>query len=117
MLKKILMCFSLLFVVSLASTAQARPAELTGIKAFDLDKETVRIEISYRGGKLDASDIASEFFSGSMRLEIKNALPGRVSRVSGVQIQSGARQLVEKISVTTKPKSVSRVSESISNRK
>ena len=109
MLKKILMCFSLLFVVSLASTAQARPAELTGIKAFDLDRETVRIEIFYRGGKLDASDISSEFFSGSMRLEIENALPGRVSRVSGVQIQSGARQLVEKISVNETKEKVTSV--------
>ena len=103
------MCFSLLFVVSLASTAQARPAELTGIKAFDLDRETVRIEIFYRGGKLDASDISSEFFSGSMRLEIENALPGRVSRVSGVQIQSGARQLVEKISVNETKEKVTSV--------
>ena len=109
MLKKFLTCFSLLFVLILTSTAQAKPAELTGIKAFDLDKETVRIEISYRGGRLDSSDISSESSSGYMRLEIDNALPGRVSRVSGVQIQSGAKQLVEKISVNETQKNVTSV--------
>ena len=99
MLKKILMCFSLLFVLTLAATAQAKPAELTGIEAFDLDKETVRIEISYRGERLDAGDVSSEFSLAGMKLDLDNTLPGRVSRVSGIQIQSGARQLVDKIFV------------------
>ena len=99
MLKKILTCFSLLFVLAFAATAQAKPAELTGIEAFDLDKETVRIEISYRGERLDAGDVSSEFSLAGMKIDIDNALPGRVSRVSGIQIQSGARQLIDKIFV------------------
>ena len=75
MLKKFLMCFSLLFVLMCVSTAQAKPAELTEINAYESDKETVRIEISYRGGHLDASDISSKFSSESMRLESRTPCP------------------------------------------
>ena len=99
MLKRILTCFSLLLVLTLAATAQAKSAELTGINAYDLDKDTVRIEISYRGGRLDMSDVSSEFSFGGMKIELDNTSPGRVSRVSGVQIQSGARSLIDKIVV------------------
>ena len=97
MLQKILTCFSLLLVLTFAATANAKPAELTGINAYDLDKDIVRIEISYRGGRLDASDVSSDFSAAGMKLDLDNTLPGRVSRVSGIQIQSGARSLVEKI--------------------
>lgn len=93
------MCFSLLFVLMCASTAQAKPAELTEINAYESDKETVRIEISYRGGHLDASDISSKFSTESMRLEIENTLPGRVSRISGVKIQPAAKRIIEKVFV------------------
>ena len=97
MLRKILTCFSLMLVLALAGTASAKPAELTGITAFDLNNETVRIEISYSGGKLDSSNVSTELREGLLRVELDNALPGRVSRVSGTQIQSGARSYVEKI--------------------
>ena len=99
MLKKLLTCFSLLIILTFAATAQAKSVELTGINAFELDSETVRVEISYRGGQLDYSDISSEFSLGGMRIEIDNALPGRVSRISGIQIQSGAQSLIGKILV------------------
>ena len=99
MLKKFLTCFSLLIALTFAATAQAEPVELTGINAFELDKETVRIEISYRGGRLDYSDISSEFLLEGMRLELDNTLPGRVSRISGVNIQDGAKNLIEKVLV------------------
>ncbi len=99
MLRKILTCFSLMLVLALAGTASAKPAELTGITAFDLNNETVRIEISYSGGKLDSSNVSTELREGLLRVELDNALPGRVSRVSGTQIQSDARNCVEKILV------------------
>ena len=35
--------------------------------------------------------------AGILHVELDNALPGRISRVSGTQIQSGARSFVEKI--------------------
>ena len=95
MLKRILMCFGLLFM--LTATAQAKPAELTGINAFDLDNETVRIEISYRGGQLDVSDISTDLKSGILYVDLDNTLPGRVSRIAGTQIDSGAKNFVEKI--------------------
>lgn len=97
LLKKFLTCFSLLFVLILAGTASAKPVELTGINAFDLDNETVRIEISYSGGKLDNSNVSTDFNEGLLRVELDNTLPGRVSRVSGTQIQSDAKNFVEKI--------------------
>ena len=109
MLKKILMCFSLLIVLTLTATAQARPVELTGINAFELDDETVRIEISYRGGRLDDSDISSAFSLGIMHLKINNALPGRISRISGTQIDSSAKNFIEKILVNETKKNVTSI--------
>ena len=97
MLKKILTCFSLLFVLTLAGTVYAKPAELTGITAADIGNNLVRIEIAYSGGKLDTGDVTTSLINGLLRVELDNALPGRVSRVSGTQIQSGARDFVEKI--------------------
>lgn len=99
MLKKILTCFSLMLVVlcAAAGTVSARAAELTGIEAFD-NEGSVRIEISYGGGKLDLSDVATEIKSGILFVDMDNTLPGRVSRVSGTKIQSGARDVIEKIS-------------------
>ena len=97
LLRRILTCFTLLIVLAMAGTASAaKPAELAGIKAFDLDNETVRIEISYNG-KLDADNIMTELQSGILHVELDNTLPGRISRVSGTQIDSGAREFVEKI--------------------
>lgn len=97
MLKKFLMCFSLLLVMAFAGTASAKPAQLTGITSFDLNNETVRIEISYAEGKLDSSNVVTNLRNGLLRVELDNTLPGRVSRVSGTDIQSGARDFVEKI--------------------
>lgn len=101
MLKKILTCFALLLALTCAATgtAFAKSAELTGIDAFDLDDETVRIEISYRGGKLDASNVSTELSLGILNVDLNNTLPGRVSRISGINIQSDARNSIEKISV------------------
>jgi len=102
--KKFLTCFSLLFVL-MTTTAFAKPAELTGINAFDLDNETVRIEISYRGGKLDSSNVSTSLNLGILSVELHNTLPGRISRVSGTQIESGARDFIEKILANeTQPK-------------
>ena len=98
MLKKFLTCFSLLFVLAFAATAQAKSAELTRINAFDLDDETLRIEIFYHGGQIEASDVSTKLASGILHVELDNTLPGRVSRVSGTQIDSGTKNFVERIS-------------------
>ena len=99
LLKKILTCLCMLLVLTCASTVAAKPAELTGIKAFDLDNETLRIEISYRGGKLFDENISLDENSGIVRLDMENTLPGRISRASGAQIQDDAKNFVEKILV------------------
>ena len=91
------MCFSLFLVLTFAGTASARPVELTGINAFSLGNDTVRVEIAYSGGQLELGDISTNFQEGLVRVELDNTLPGRISRVSGTQIQSEARDFVEKI--------------------
>lgn len=62
MLKKILTCFTLTLALLCAATttAFAKPAELIGINAFDADSDTVRIEISYDGGKIDSGSISTD---------------------------------------------------------
>ena len=98
MLKKFLTCFTLtLALLCAATTAFAKPAELIGIDAFDADSDTVRIEISYDGGKLDSGNISTDVSGDMLSIDLDNTLPGRVSRVSGAQIQGGARDFVEKI--------------------
>ena len=105
MLRKILTCFSLLIILAVTNTAFAKPAEITGINVFNLDKETVRIEISYRGGKLDSSDVSTSLNLGILSVEMHNTLPGRISRISGTQIESGARDFIDKILANeTQPK-------------
>ena len=107
-LKKFLTCFTLLIILAIAGTASAKSAELTGIDVFDLDNETLRIEISYEGKRLDSDNISTYLRSGILRVELDNALPGRISRISGTQIQSGARNFVEKIIANeTQPKHTS----------
>lgn len=99
LLKKILMCFTLMIALALSSTASAKSAELTGIDAFDLDDETLRIEISYKGGRLYDENISAELDAtlGLLTVDMDNTLPGRVSRTSGTKIQADARNFVEKI--------------------
>ena len=99
MLKKFLTCCSLMLVMICAATitAFASPTELTMVEAFDQDDETLRIEISYRGNKLDSSNVSAEINSGILRVDLNNTLPGRVSRISGTKIQDDAKNFVEKI--------------------
>ncbi len=97
MLKKFLTCFSLLLILICAETAQAKSVELTEITAFDLDNETVRIEISYKGGQLYVDDVSTELRDRLLYINIENTSAGRISRISGTQIQPDAKDLIEKI--------------------
>lgn len=99
LLRKILTCLCMLLVLTCAATVSAKPAELTGINAFDLDNETLRIEISYRGGKLFDDNVSIDESSGIVRVDMENTLPGRISRASGAQIQDDAKNFVEKVLV------------------
>lgn len=86
-------------VLACASTAFAKPAELTGINAFAPDNDSLRIEISYRGGKLFDENVSVDESSGIVRINMDNTLPGRISRSSGAKIQSDVKDSVEKITV------------------
>ena len=100
LLKRLLTCFTLILILTCAATGTvfAKPIELTEINAFDLDKDTVRIEISYGGNnQIDAGDISTEIKNGVLNVELKNTLPGRVNRLSGTKIQPGAQDFIEKI--------------------
>ena len=99
MLKKFLMCFALLIVLTCTATANAKPIELTGIDVFDADAETLRIEISFDGGKLFDENISVELNGSTLSVDMNNALPGRISRISGSQIQGDAKNFVDKILV------------------
>ena len=102
LLKKCIMCFAVLMIMAIAGTASAKSAELTAVNAFDLDSETVRIEISYDGGQIYAEDITTDLSNGILRVELDNTSPGRVSRISGTKITS--KDFVEKI-IANKTKS------------
>ena len=99
MLKKFLTCCALMLVMicAVSTTAFARPTELTMVEAFEQDSETLRVEISYRGDKLDASNVSTELKSGILRVDLDNTLPGRVSRISGTKINADVADFVEKI--------------------
>ena len=94
----------MLFVLTLAATASAKSAELTGINAYDLDGKTVRIEIFYRGDSLNQDNMSSTFSLKGMKISLKNFSPGRVNRISGTQIKSGAKEFINKILVNEEGK-------------
>ena len=99
LLKKFLTCCVLMLVMicAVSTTAFARTTELKMVEAFEQDSETLRIEISYVGDKLDASSVSTELKSGILRVDLKNTLPGRVSRISGTKINADVKDFVEKI--------------------
>ena len=99
LLKKILTCFTLLVALAFSSAANAKSAELTNINAYELDRYVVRIEISYRGGKIDRDDISEEYFLQGLKINLNNTSKGRVNTISGTQIHSGASELIRDIKV------------------
>lgn len=99
MAKKFFTLLSLLMVLTLAifGTAAAKPkAELTNIKAYDISAETLRIEISF-DGNLKSDEVSAKEMSSLLSISMKNTAPGRISKLSGTNIESG--KLIEKINV------------------
>lgn len=99
MTKKIFKFLSLLIIFSLTicGTAAAKPkAELTNIKAYDINDETLRIEIFF-DGNLKADEVSAQTLSSMLTISMKNTTPGRISKISGTKISSG--KLIEKITV------------------
>ena len=98
MTRKIFACFRLLliFTLTIFGTAEAKSqAELTDINAYDVDENTLRIEINFKG-KLDSEDISIRTSGKFLVADLNNSTPGRVSKIAGKNISDN---LVEKISV------------------
>ena len=91
MIKKTLTALTLMliFCLTVFSTAEAAKgkAELLNIFAYNLDRETVRIQIDYRG-KMDSGDINLTTSGGVMTLDLNDTSPGRINRILGRNIQA-----------------------------
>ena len=91
MIKKTLTALTLMliFCLTVFGTAEAAKgrAELLNIFAYNLDRETVRIQIDYRG-RLDDEDIKLNTSGSLMTLEMQNTSSGRINRILGRNIQA-----------------------------
>ena len=101
MIKKIfgLLTLMLMFTLTMFSTAEAAraKAELLNIFAYNLDRETVRIQIDYRG-KLDDADIDLTASGEVMTLSLNDTAPGRINRIIERNIQ--AKNTIGNVSVS-----------------
>lgn len=99
MANKFFKCLSLLMVLTLAffGTAAAKSkAEITNIKAYNISEEILRIEISF-DGNLREEDISASTFGSLLTVSMENTAPGRISKISGTQINTG--KLIKNITV------------------
>ena len=101
MLRKFFGLFTLILTLSLTilGTAEAKPqAELLNIFAYNLDRETVRIQIDYRG-RLTSNDIDLNATGDVMTLSLNDTAPGRINRIVKRNIQ--AKNIIENVSINT----------------
>lgn len=99
MVRKFFKCFSLLMVLTLAvfGTAAAKPkAEISNIKAYDINNEYLRVEISF-DGNLRFDEVATSASGSLLTVSMNNTTPGRISKISGTKIDK--TNLIEKITV------------------
>ena len=98
MTKKIFACLSLMFIFTLTifGTAAAKSqAELTNISAYDVDENTLRLEIDFKG-RLNDQDFLLRTSGKYLIVDMYNTTPGRISKIAGKKLSSAD---VEKISV------------------
>lgn len=97
MARKFICCLGLLifFVIANFGVASAKTAEFENITAFDVDNKIYRVEIAF-DGNLYPENISTRIDGKVISLDIDNAIPGRISRLSGTNI--GKRGIVKKIS-------------------
>lgn len=98
MTKKIFACLSLMFIFTLTifGTAAAKSqAELTNISAYDVDENTLRLEIDFKG-RLNDQDFLLRTSGKHLIVDMYNTTPGRISKIAGKKVSSAD---VEKISV------------------
>ena len=111
MAKKFFECLSFFMVLTLAlfGTASAKKAEITNVKAYDVDDEYFRVEISY-SGNLKTEDVSVSTLGNILSISMKNTTPGRISKSSGMNIEN--TELIKKIAVKQieKGRTVARIS-------
>ena len=98
-MQKILTCLMavLCLTIFFQSEAAAKSnAEFKSFTANEIDDDTVRIEVEYKGNLLD-EDISAKVGRNSLYVYVNNSMPGRISKVSG--IKNEAQNLVTKIFV------------------
>ena len=98
MTNKIFACLSLMliFTLTIFGTAAAKSqAELTNISAYDVDENTLRLEIDFKG-RLNDQDFLLRTSGKHLILDMYNTAPGRISKIAGKKVSSAD---VEKISV------------------
>lgn len=95
-----LLTLMLIFTLTIFGTAEAAKAkaELLNIFAYNLDRETVRVQIDYRG-KLDDADIDLNASGSLMTLSLNDTVPGRINRIIERNIQ--AKNTIGNVSVST----------------
>lgn len=88
----------LMFCLTIFGSAEAAraKAELLNVSAYNLDRETVRIQIDYRG-RLDTNDINLNVAGDTMTLDLNDTSPGRISRILGRNIQ--AKNIINNVSL------------------
>ena len=100
MVRKFLTCV-LLMVIGLLTFSEAEAkskVEFKNLTAYQLDDENFRIEAEFKGN-LSEDDITAKVGGSFLTLDIDNATPGRISRISGVT--NNAKDFFEKIFVGT----------------
>ena len=98
-MQKILTCLMAVLCLTIffqSEAAAKSTAEFKNFVASEIDDETVRIEIEYKGS-LREEDISAKVGRNSLYVYVDNSIPGRISKVSGVKNE--AKNLVEKIVV------------------
>ncbi|MBR5913729.1 MAG: N-acetylmuramoyl-L-alanine amidase [Selenomonadaceae bacterium] len=93
----------LMFCLTIFGTAEAAraKAELLNVSAYNLDRETVRIQIDYRG-RLDSSDINLNVSGEKMILDLNDTASGRINRTLGRNIQ--ATNIIDNVSMNNADK-------------
>lgn len=87
----------MVLTLAVFGTAAAKSkAEITNIKAYDINEETLRIEISL-DGNLKSDEVSAQTFGSLFTVSMENTSPGRISKISGTKIDAG--NLIKKITV------------------
>ena len=91
------LCMLIVLTLSLFGTASAKSqAEITGINAYDIDKDILRLEIAFNGN-LTQDNISTRLTGNIFSVTLNDTSPGRISKIAGTKIDGS--NFVKKITV------------------